>query len=91
VDYSHVVFWPGLPYRYSGKKFEIPWGDGLKLFQIYSKEYHHNKKKMRIREKIQVGPAKQLKDAFMDKISAEQDDDRESLISLFFMSDGNDY
>jgi hypothetical protein len=29
---------------YSGEKFEIPWGDGLKLFRIYSKEIPNRKK-----------------------------------------------
>ena len=34
--------------EYTEERFEILWGDRLKLFRIYSKDYR-NKKKMRIR------------------------------------------
>ena len=77
VDCYHVAFWPGFTYRYTGERFEISWGDGLRLFRIYSKEHHQNKK-MRIRKETQEYPKKPLKDAFMDKIStgtAEEDGD----------------
>jgi hypothetical protein len=55
----------------------MSWGNGLKLFRIYSKEYE-NKTKLRIRKDIQEYPNKPLKEAFMDKISsliAEEDGD----------------
>jgi hypothetical protein len=31
--------------EYTGERFEISWGDGLRLFRVYSKEYHQNKKR----------------------------------------------
>ena len=64
--------------EYTGERFEISWGDGLKLFRIYSKEYHQNKKKMRIRKETQEYPNKPLKEAFMDKISEEDGDHEEA-------------
>ncbi len=53
--------------EYTGERFEISWGDGLRLFRIYSKEHHQNKK-MRIRKETQEYPKTPLKDAFMDKL-----------------------
>jgi hypothetical protein len=31
--------------EYTGERFEISWGDGLRLFRVYSKKYHQNKKR----------------------------------------------
>jgi hypothetical protein len=52
---------------YGGEIFEIPWGDGLDLFRVYSKWYN-DKKKIRIKKEIQEKPHKPLGGAFMDKM-----------------------
>ncbi len=56
--------------EYTGERFEMTWEDGLKLFRIYSKEYHQNKKKIRIRKETKECPNKSLEEAFMEKISS---------------------
>jgi hypothetical protein len=63
--------------EYTGERFEISWGDGLKLFRVYSKDYK-NKEKMRIRKETQEYPNNPLKEAFMDKISEEDGDHEEA-------------
>ncbi len=59
--------------EYTGERFEISWGDGLRVFRIYSKQ-SKNKKKMKIRKEVQETPNKPHGEAFRDKMKKVNDD-----------------
>ena len=64
--------------EYTGERFEISWGDGLRMFRIYSKQFK-SKKKMKIRQETQENPNKPHGDAFMDKMKKVADKDEEGV------------
>jgi hypothetical protein len=53
--------------EYSGQRFHISWGNALKVFRVYSKEFT-NKKKIRIRKESQEYPNKPWTNAFAEKM-----------------------
>ena len=62
---------------YSGEKFDMRWVDSMNVFHhIYSKEY--GKKKMKVRKEVQEYPNKPLKQALMDKLKDEDDNDNKT-------------
>ena len=61
---------------YIGPKFDMNWGDSFRLFHIYSKEREGKRKKtMKIRDEVQDYPNKPLKEAVMDKLKDEDEDE----------------
>lgn len=54
----------------------MSWKEGLEIFRIDSKEYENRKKSSsRIRKDVQEYPNKPLKEAFMDKLKGESEDE----------------
>ena len=65
---------------YSGEDFDRSWEDRLNVFHhIYSKEYG---KKLKVREEVQEYPNKRLKEAFMDKLKDDNNNDKTFTVGI---------
>jgi|tagenome__1003787_1003787.scaffolds.fasta_scaffold20197715_1 hypothetical protein len=68
-------------YQYSDENFDLNREDRLNVLyhHIYSKEY---KKRVKVRKEVQEYPNKSLKEAFMDKIKEDDNDNGDKTFTI---------